>query len=114
MKRLLTLGAVLALVSPALAQPQGHGQKSQNGGGSGHQNGAKAQAAGAHDGVDFGQALVAPQVVYKVDQNNGVVDHNAGQRDDADTTHDDAERLVRDQQPDEHTDGRHDYGGEDQ
>ena len=51
---------------------------------------------------------LAPQPVIGVDQHDVVVRHDAGQRDDADAGHHDAEGLAHDHQAEEHADRRQD------
>ena len=51
-----------------------------------------------------GSALRPCQAVEGVDQHDVVVHHDAGERDDADARHDDAERLAGDQQAEHHAD----------
>jgi superfamily II DNA or RNA helicase/SAM-dependent methyltransferase len=94
-------------------QPQHHGHQPHDSGHGGQQHRAQTLSACPQRRVCRGKAAGAILVVG-VDQHDVVVHHNAGQRHDADATHDHGKRLLPDQQAQQHACDREEDGREDQ
>ena len=85
------------------ADARGHGQQPQNGGDGRQHHRPKPHETRLDESFPSGHAPLFKLVVI-VDQNDGIVDHDTCQTDDADAGHDNAECGIRYQKPQEYTD----------
>jgi hypothetical protein len=61
------------------AQPEGHGRQAADGGDAGEDDGPHAHVAGTHDGHVYLIGMLFAIPVDEIDEDQGIVDHNAGE-----------------------------------
>ena len=94
------------------AEAERHRQETEHGRGGGHQDRPQPLVAGAHQRLDQRLPLLAPAPVHGVDEDDGVVDDDAGEHHRADQ-HQHRQRVARDQKRGDDADQRQRHRGED-
>ena len=86
------------------SQAEGHGSQSGDGGDAGEDDGPHAHVTGANDGRVYLVGMFPAVSVDKIDQDQGVIDHNTRKGQKADEG-DEGQRIVAHQQPDQYPPG---------